>query len=235
MSVNLDGMFQLHELDVQILRLRRELAKGPRAIAAAEAELQTATSTAETAAKTVQLLKRDVELKNLDVQGRQEGMLKHQGQLNQAKTNVEYQGLVNQIETEKRAINKIEEEILGLWEQIEANEAIKAESIEKQKTTGEALAKTREVTGAESAKLQGELDGLEADRAGIAKDIASDQLNFYERALERHKGAAMAEVAKDGTCQGCYMVITANEQSKLLGGNELLICRTCQRILYLER
>jgi len=232
-TLSLEGLFKLHELDMQLFELRAKLAEGPEEIARRERTMEKATVTADEAEQAVKILKRDVELKQLDVQGRQAETLKWQGQLNAAKTNEEYNGLIRQIQGEKRRIGAIEEEILQLWEQIEAKEKVRNQMLAEKKQVAEGLAKFKEEIAADQADMEAKKGKLEAERAERARAISPEHLRFYERALERHQGRAMASCV-DGNCTGCYMSLTANEQSKLLGGNEIMICRTCHRILYLE-
>lgn len=232
MNQMLSPLHQLHEIDSSLLGVNEELVLAPAAVDRAEREMATAQQAVDRERDKVKLLKRDVDLRNVDLQSRQESITKYQAALNQSRTNDEYQGLVRQIAMDKNHIGEQEEEILQMWEQIEsADSHVKEQEALAERVKGSLV----ELTAARDvlvAELTAQKTSLEAQRSDAAKAVSPDHIKLYERAFERHGRRAMAIVA-DETCHGCFMIITANDLSRLIGGHEVILCRTCQRILYI--
>ena len=231
MNQMLSPLHQLHEIDSALLGVNEQLVAAPAAVDRAEREVAAAQLTVDQERQHVKILKRDVDLKNVDLHSRQDAITRLQAALNTSRTNDEYQGLVRQIAMEKKHIGEQEEEILVLWEKIEGAESqVKEQDAVAEGGKGSLVALT-EVRDKQVAELQGQKTALEAQRAEAAKAVSPDHIKLYERAFERHGRRAMAVVVDD-TCHGCFMIITANDISRLIGGNEVILCRTCQRILY---
>lgn len=232
MNQMLSPLHQLHEIDSTLLGVTEQLATAPVAVDRAEREMAAAQQTVEQEQEKVKILKRDVDLKNMDLRSRQDGIARFQAALNQSRTNDEYQGLVRQIALEKKHIGEQEEDILSLWEKIEGAES----QVKEQESVAEgvkgSLTALTEARDKQLAELQGQKAELESQRSEAAKAVSPDHIKLYERAFERHGRGAMAVVVDD-TCHGCFMIITANDMSRLIGGNEVMLCRTCQRILYI--
>ena len=56
-------------------------------------------------------------------------------------------------------------------------------------------------------------------------------LKIYDRAFQAH-GEGLAPI-ENNVCQGCFSSVTPNDRSRLISGRELVVCRSCQRIVYL--
>ncbi|MFQ5845462.1 MAG: hypothetical protein ACE5JG_10805, partial [Planctomycetota bacterium] len=81
-----------------------------------------------------------------------------------------------------------------------------------------------------------------AERDEFVRSITRGALAEYERVRFRYKDALAAvdgfidreagRMGDDLHCSACYMAVTSNDAVTLLGGNKLLRCRSCTRILY---
>jgi len=81
------------------------------------------------------------------------------------------------------------------------------------------------------AELEAKLKGLQARRPAQAEKIAPADLDTYENLRRKKAGRAVAAV-KNGVCQGCGMTPSNNKLRVARGGEEIVTCTICGRILY---
>ncbi len=167
----------------------------------------------------------------LELSSREEAVMKANGNLLSAKTNQEYTLMQGEIARKREEKGQAEEEVLGQYDVIKLGEQL----VEDAKAAVEAALKEyqafeeralREVEG-----HSGELAALDARREQIRRAIAPDTLQIYDRAYSGHGDGIVA--AEGDICQGCFSKLTPNDRARLMSGKQLMICRTCQRILYL--
>ena len=72
---------------------------------------------------------------------------------------------------------------------------------------------------------------LQAERAGIAKEIPPATYQQYERVRKGRRGIAVAEVV-DGRCTACYILLRPQYFQDVKRTESILFCESCQRILY---
>jgi predicted nucleic acid-binding Zn-ribbon protein len=225
-------LIQLQELDtaVRSLKLTKEkLAKdAAEADRAAQAEKQTlADRSSEAKSFRMALDKRELDLK--EAEGR---IKKLEVQLNTVKTNKEYAAFQHEILGLKADKSRIEDEILKMFEQSEQQQkeikllAAKAE---------EAAAAVRERKKANETALQdanARIGRVQKERTELSEKIPPSFRSPYERLLTRSDGRAMA-ACRNYVCSGCRMSLTTNIVSLLMGGDKLVFCQSCGRILYI--
>ena len=73
-----------------------------------------------------------------------------------------------------------------------------------------------------------EKDGNEANRRRRSR---RSTLRKYDTLRQRRNGLAVVNVV-DGVCQGCFMAIPPQLFNRLLRGDELFDCPTCQRMIH---
>jgi predicted nucleic acid-binding Zn-ribbon protein len=78
-----------------------------------------------------------------------------------------------------------------------------------------------------------EIDEYKRQRNELVEALHFDAVRAYDKVKSARDGAAV--VSADGnTCGGCFMTVTANDIARLRGMNQLVMCKHCQRILYLS-
>ena len=83
------------------------------------------------------------------------------------------------------------------------------------------------------SSLQQKLEATVGDRTGLVDSVPPDHMEIYTRVSDRYNGPAVSLV-RDKICSGCSMSINNQEISLLMGGQELVRCRSCARLLYME-
>ncbi|HHV62016.1 MAG TPA: hypothetical protein GXX51_05180 [Firmicutes bacterium] len=138
---------------------------------------------------------------------------------------------LNNIEICKR---KLEDDLVGLMERIEATE----ETL-KQKT--EMLAEKRRLLESLESDLRGqegeirdELAALAVQREAVASEVTGGLLAIYEQLLRSKGGLAVAGVRGD-ICGGCHVALPTFVIMQLKAGGRVVRCENCGRILFRQR
>ncbi|MEM8934426.1 MAG: C4-type zinc ribbon domain-containing protein, partial [Acidobacteriota bacterium] len=79
---------------------------------------------------------------------------------------------------------------------------------------------------------EAELAKIGAGRDDMLADVPRDLVVQYESLFDVRDGEAVCAV-ENGVCMGCYTSVTPNDQARLLGGSSVVICGSCQRLLYI--
>jgi len=72
---------------------------------------------------------------------------------------------------------------------------------------------------------------LQQERAAIVPQIKPSTYQLYERARKARKGVGVAE-AVEGRCSACHMAMRPQFSQDLKRGDQIMVCESCQRILY---
>ncbi|MFA4843058.1 MAG: C4-type zinc ribbon domain-containing protein [Candidatus Omnitrophota bacterium] len=223
----------LQKLDKQIFKLRRDLESQPILIRAAEESLkakEAGLKKKEEEAKALAVKRKE---KEIELQAKEDGIKKLQGQLYQIKTNKEYQAMEKEIAGKKADISVIEEEIIKIFDQID--ECAKGAAKEK-----ETLSQERRVFDEEKKKIEASskemevaMQKLNAERSELAQKIDKEYLSKYERILHSKNGLAMVNVEHEA-CGGCNINLPPQVINEIRLKEELIFCGNCARILYIE-
>ena len=138
----------------------------------------------------------------------------------------------HELDTTRAHLAAVEDELLGLMEQVEegeaalaATEAAMAQASGDAQRCAEALAAAESVVDAQAlAKIK--------DRREFASGIDPSIVDRYDKIRSRMGGVAVASLA-GRSCSGCHLELPATEIDHLRhgGGGDLPTCEACDRIL----
>jgi predicted nucleic acid-binding Zn-ribbon protein len=83
------------------------------------------------------------------------------------------------------------------------------------------------------AELNERLEAARADREQVAKDVAQDLQDRYERVLRGRAPLALYPV-QAGACGHCFTAVPLHRRQKLLSGESIEGCEACGVLLYHE-
>ena len=167
----------------------------------------------------------------LDLADREEALQKANANLLNAKTNQEYSLLVAEIGRKREEKGVVEERVLEQFDVIKQGERMVEDAQAKLDEAQEEYRGFEERARAEMGSHQDEMKALDERREQVRKAIDPEVLKIYDRVYKAH-GEAIVR-AEANTCQGCFSTLTPNDRNRLLSGRQLVICRACQRILYM--
>jgi len=226
-------LVELQGLDTHIFRLEDELEAIPQTIKNAEdafKEKSASLKKLEEGLKALQLKRKE---KEGDLDAKEGTIRKYQTQLYQIKTNKEYTALQEEIGRVKADNSIIEEEVIKILDQIDAeNKKIQKEK-EFLKEEEVRLSEEKKKLGEKSVRIKSELEGLKKQRTELAQKVDKNVLSKYERLVKNRDGLAIVPVSGEA-CQGCFRVMPPQVINEIRMKKELIFCENCTRILYIE-
>lgn len=231
MREDLAQVVDLQNLDLEIARLQKEVEKIPREISELEQQLANSRGAWEQARERHSALEQFRRGKERDLEDVTADQRKRQSRLFEIKTNPEYRAVMTEIEGLKERRSKLEDEILELFDQIEAAQGVvqnEATRFQEREKTFEEQRTTKED---ELKRLHEELGRLQKERGHQVSRVEPGLLQNYQRLLRSRGGVAVVQV-RDGSCLGCYVALTPQTYNELRRGGVLISCANCQRILY---
>ncbi|MDA8079872.1 MAG: C4-type zinc ribbon domain-containing protein [Nitrospiraceae bacterium] len=156
---------------------------------------------------------------------------KAKGRISDLKTNKEYQAHLKEIEASEREIRSIEDQILAIMEEMEKSLQNQKQIEGRVKSEEDKLNAFRRGLEEEVAQYEKELEGLKAERGGLAASVDRDAYNAYMALLATGSGLAVTS-ARNEICTGCNMNMPPQLFVELRKGEELIQCPQCRRILY---
>jgi predicted nucleic acid-binding Zn-ribbon protein len=236
----LNGLVKLQSVENQIRAVKAKLTRCRRNVIIQENQVRTLQNAFEAKKEEIQLTKVQSDRLELELKTRDEAIARIRASLNAAKTNKEYAALLTQLNTTKADNSKIENQVLDLLKDIEADqEECKKiqDQIDQQK---QLLEKTRKETELSAAKYENEIKEIQDEWNRVAGTIPSEPLEVFKRVAETYDGEALAVINRQQTraeaysCGGCFMGITAECVNLLMTKDDIIRCPNCTRILILE-
>jgi uncharacterized protein len=151
--------------------------------------------------------------------------------MNRIKNIKELQALQREIDQIKHSNGELEEELIGILEEIEGVKAVL-------KGKEEELGKMEVEWKQKQEEMRTQISGIDQAvseastlRQNIASQISGDLVQRYELIFARRGGTAVVTVA-DGICQGCFMNIPPQLWNEIMKSEKVILCPSCNRILY---
>ena len=229
-TVSADTLRKLHRIHRQLQDLKDRLQRGPLMIRAHEAHLT------RLQAELIELKAKEASTRALsdDKQNQlktgESNVDRRRQQLREAKNNVEYQALSDQIKADEMANSVLADEALEAMERLDEVKA-------KVREADAALAKAKSDTQKNVAqiqedapRIQADLDRLQAELNDAEAGLPGDFREVYQR-LIRAKGSDGMAPLHDQYCGGCNRQVTLN-MVNALRLSQPVFCRSCGRLLY---
>ena len=167
----------------------------------------------------------------MDVEVKRQQILKYRTQLNQIKSNTEYQALLKDINKAEADIRQVEDVELDFMDRLEKLQpALKQEQAQLKELTAKAESERAEFQR-RSTLITTELTKLQSERDQLIATVDADALSRYDRLL-RSKGDLAIVPIKHGNCGGCHLNLPPQTVHTAKGERELASCSYCGRILY---
>lgn len=244
MNADLENLVILQAQDLELKRLREELAEAPRRVAACEAAL--AKSEAALAAAKASLAKEESLRKSheLDIKDRQGKIGRLRKQMETAANAAQIAALEHEITFSEQAISTAEDEELASLERTDAFETARLAAISAVETQTAALNAERIRCADLTAAHKATIAGIESERAALRTAIAATDsgetlLSSYDR-IAKAKGTALSE-AVNQKCSACQMLVRPQRWNDLTDrdphgehANTVFHCETCGRMLFYD-
>jgi len=226
-------LVELQGLDAQIFKLEDELESIPETIKRMDEEFKE---------KTVNLKKLEDGIKALllkrkeregELETKEAAIKKYQAQQYQVKTNKEYTALQEEIGRVRADNSLIEEDIIKILDQTDAENKKAANERESLKQEDLNVNEKKKKLNEDALRIKQEMDKLKSQRQELAAKVEKTILAKYERLIKNKDGLAVVPVA-DECCQGCFQIMPPQVINEIRMKNDLVFCENCSRILYIE-
>jgi predicted nucleic acid-binding Zn-ribbon protein len=134
----------------------------------------------------------------------------------------------------KRRKGELEDQVLETMIGVEESEASVTEQQDKLARLEEDWQETQARLSAEQNELINRLSQLKTKRAKLQKTVEAGDLALYEDLRHRRGGRAVALLEGD-LCLGCRVTLPSSKVRQARQGEALILCGSCERILYVER
>jgi len=217
----------IRELDQQVtdIPLRKEQELG---------RLQTEEEALEAAKAAVTSVKLTIEKIELDIQEKNEAILKLKQQQMTLKTNKEFAAMSTEIRQAEQALQHAEYDYAACIDRLEPAERAQQECQAKYDTASEAVNSYVSELDARLAQAERELEQATEDRKALRAPLDVPEyrrhLMYYER-LSGNRWPAMVQI-NDGVCSGCLMNLPPAKAQAARRATDLVTCDFCGRLIY---
>ncbi len=226
-------LVELQNLDSKILKMEDELNSIPEKLLKLEGDFNEKSANLkkhEDDTKALQLKRKE---KEGELQVKEDTIKKYTSQMYQVKTNKEYTALQEEIGRVKADSSLIEEDILKIFDQVDAeNKEITAQK-EFLKKEDVVMREEKKKLDADAIHIKSDLDRLKAQRAELAVKVDQKILARYDRILANKDGLAVVPITGE-SCQGCFGHMPAQVINEVRMKSSIICCENCTRILYIE-
>ncbi len=232
-SVDIRSVLErLHQIQTRLGNLNGRLRRGPLVLKTQNANIEKQQAALAKIHEEHQQLLAHAKRKELEVAANDQAIAKRKTQLQEAKSNKEYQALLLQIKADEAARGVLDDEALEAIDMAEkCAERFPPAEVE--------LKKSQELYETTKQKFMDEKPGIEKEIAGCHAELAveEDKLFFdfrdvYNRLVRSVGGAeALAVVQNQKFCGGCNHQIPINSLAQILQGKPI-VCSSCGRLLY---
>lgn len=229
----LEALFKLQNLDLEILKRRHEIAQHHQQEAAQNAQLNGWKRALEESKHSLDQLLKDRRQSELAAKEKLEANKKLSGQLYEVKTNDAYNALQHEIAQKKQEQGLLEERILEMMMAEDEAHRRSQEAENKLKAEERTVAANQGTLKQAIAQLEQEIAGLTTEWKAAATAVNPNYLDLYQRLRDAKSGIALAKI-ENNICSGCRLTIRAQALIDLRKYRALLFCDNCARILYAD-
>jgi len=227
----LEQLLVIQERDRRLAQLRAEAARIPIEVAAAQKRLADESAKLEHAKTELKQIESQRKQLEVDADAKRQQILKYRTQLNQIKSNTEYQALLKEINKAEDDIRQVEDVELDFMDRLDKLQpALKQEQAQLKLLAGKADTEKAELQK-RTKLIETELAQLQGEREKLVATVDADALSRYDRLL-RSKGDLAIVPIKHGNCGGCHLNLPPQIVHTAKGESELTSCSYCGRILY---
>ena len=237
MNADLENLIVLQAQDLELARLRGELAEAPKRVKTAEAALAIAQGALD--ACRLKLTAEDKLRRGHDseIATQRTKLERLRRSLDSAASSQQVAAFEHEITFAQATIARLEEDAYASLERSEALESEQASAQSALSRTQAALEGERTRSKELKSTNEATIAGVERERTELRKQIAERWLATYDR-LAKAKGTAVAEAigtTTNGKCSACQMTVRPQRWQDLIGRDhldEIFICETCGRLMF---
>jgi uncharacterized protein len=222
---------ELHRAHRQVHDLREHLNRLPFQLKAQKAKAAKQEDALRVAQDALKHTKVTIHDKEVSLKSTNQQIEKYERQLNEVTAKKEYDALKTEIARAREQCAKLEDELLTAMTELDERKSALPAVEQAAQNARDALAQFEASAKEKQANLNEELNRARLQLKEIEKGMPEDMKPQYDRIVQAIGADALTTV-RNRTCSSCSTEITAQNYNDLLR-DRLIICATCDRILYL--
>jgi len=155
----------------------------------------------------------------------------YEKQMDLIKTQREYEALDKEIKDATEKEQQLRKDILREEKEVEELQGGLAKEESMIALQEEELRAEQEKTKSESDAKKKQLSSLKKEEDKIVPGLDEEILFKFERIIRSKSGIGIVAV-RDAVCTGCHMILPAQFENEVRGGEQILFCPYCSRILF---
>ncbi len=241
MGATLDALRELQEIELQIVDIRRQVARKETLVAGQTTKVRGAQQQLDAEKTELRKAQAEIDALDLDLKSRTAAINKLREQLNSVRTNKEYAAILAQLNNEKAEASRVETRALELMGKLETRKKAMSERLDAERGQASRLDELKAEVASAQATFATRLANLDARRVAAAAKLAPELRGMFDRLSERYDGEVLAAIMRTNPrrheylCNGCNMSLSAETANACMTRDEVITCRNCGRILTIER
>lgn len=226
-------LIDLQEIDVEMNSTREKREKCEEQLSALREERKQVQEMVESLTGQIEELEADRRQMEQSLEQERDNLEKGESRLPTIKTQKEYVAVLKEIDSAKKMIRDIEEQMASKASEIDSLSSDKEEKEGDLESLSEKEAAASEEIKGDLEQLDTTLETRKAERENIYKQIKHPLRKRYNLLMDRRDGQAVVE-ARDGACLGCHMHLPPQLYNSLFHGDEIRTCPQCNRVIYVN-
>jgi predicted nucleic acid-binding Zn-ribbon protein len=231
MHPSLEHLIRLQQLETDAGERKRRLADLPARVMKADAAVAAAKAAREAVAAQVAENTASRRAADRELGVVQARLTKYKDQLMEVKTNKEYTTMQHEIATAEDGVRGFEDQILTLMmsaDELAASLKAADAAVAAEERTAAAV---RSDVETERGRLEAELAGLTSTRAAIEQQMSPEYVRLFNDGVATRRGVAVSAI-RDGHCEACQVTVRPQQIMQARRGDDIVLCESCKRILY---
>lgn len=231
MKDSMKTILEIQELDMKMIRLMRVKIERKKEIEQIESLRQELHLQLTEKEKESEALGKQIQTFEQKIQEILEKIKKLEGHQSTVKKADEFQAITQEMSSLERERHATEQKVSDLVDKrVHEEELVQKirESLQMSEASSQALEKEI-LEGIQLINQEG--TSLKTERERLSKIADQDILHIYERLLRNKKDRVVVPI-ENRTCSGCHIAVTAQHESLVRKGSNLIFCEYCSRIHY---
>jgi predicted nucleic acid-binding Zn-ribbon protein len=240
MGASLQTLFELQDIELQIVEIQAQLRRKEARLRTAEHKQKDSQNELARRRDEIKHTQARFDAMDLEVKSRSANIDKLREHLNTVKTNKDYHVILSQLNTEKADLTRVEKQAMEVMEEVDRLRAAATEYQAADQDRAARAQEARDELALTTEATRARLEGLQARRAQLAENLDQRVMALFQRLSERYDGETMARVERrnprsdDFICGGCHMQLGTDVANAVRIRDDAVTCKSCGRILYVQ-
>lgn len=231
LRATLVSLKEYQDVLIRIAELDRLLSKIPPEIENLEQEWKSIQSRIETLKTQQEALEKRQGEQRINLEEAKGKASKFEGDLHEVKNTKEYHAVLKEIDSSKKTLSSLEEDIANRAKELAETRANIEECVSLEAESEQKFKDAMKEHKASQAENEVELGEKNLIRSKLAEGVPERLMRQFERIAARRNGVGLS-LCVSGICRACNVRVRQNVVDELRKFKKIISCETCKRILF---